>query len=374
MTGAAQAGALGALLGRFCPMHVVIGATGRVTGGGPTLARIVAPGPLVGARFLDLFELTRPRRVQAVADLRALDGARLRLRLRARPRYALKGQLCVLPPGAGGAPGAMVVNLAFGISVVDAVRDFGLTGADFAVTDLATEMLYLLEAKTVAMEESRRLNRRLEDARRAAQEQALTDTLTGLHNRRAFDAVLARAVRGGAGCALLHLDLDFFKQVNDRHGHAAGDLVLRVAARRMLSVVRADDVIARTGGDEFALLLPGIDRPGEVATVARRLVAALRQPVSDGARSYRVSASIGGTLRRDHPGGTAAAMMEAADRALYAAKAAGRGCHRLCAPGAAERGPRGGAQADGRAAPGGDAGPRPVPLGPGPGGGAGMCG
>lgn len=336
MSGAGQAGAVAALLDRFCPMHVVIGPTGHVTGGGPMLEKIVAPGPLIGARFLDLFELTRPRAVQGVAGLRALDGARLRLRLRSRPRYALKGQLCVLPPAGGERDGdrdgaAMVINLAFGISVVDAVRDFGLSGADFAVTDLATEMLYLLEAKTVAMEESRRLNRRLEGARRAAQEQALTDTLTGLRNRRAFDAVLGRAVQSQTGFALLHLDLDFFKQVNDTHGHAAGDLVLRVAARRMLSVVRANDVIARVGGDEFVLLLPGIHARCAVDTVARRLVAALQEPVSDGGRTYRVSASIGATLSPAHPGGTPREIMDAADRALYAAKAAGRGCHRLCA-------------------------------------------
>jgi len=318
-----------AMLDRFCPMHVVIGPTGHVIGGGPTLARIVAPGAMIGARFLELFELIRPRTVQDVAALRTLDGARLRLRLRARPRYALKGQLAVLPSGEAGEGGAMIVNLAFGISLVDAVRDFGLSGADFAVTDLATEMLYLLEAKTLAREESHRLNHRLEDARRAAQEQAFTDMLTGLRNRRAFDALLAGTVRDGGAFALLHLDLDFFKQVNDTHGHAAGDLVLRVAARRMLSVVRAHDVIARVGGDEFMLLLPGLDADDAVAAVARRLIAALEEPVSNAAHVYRISASIGAALSRDHPGAMPAEIMDSTDRALYAAKAAGRGCHRL---------------------------------------------
>jgi diguanylate cyclase (GGDEF)-like protein len=318
------------MLDRFCPMHVVIGPGGHVIHAGPTLARIVAPEVVAGARFLDIFELTRPRAAWDVAGLRALDGARLRLRLRAQPRYALKGQLCALPPdGPGGGPGAMVVNLAFGISLVDAVRDFGLTGADFAVTDLATEMLYLLEAKTVAMEEARGLNRRLEGARRAAQEQAFTDTLTGLRNRRAFDVALARAVQGRTAFALLHLDLDFFKQVNDIQGHAAGDRLLGVLAQRMLSAVRADDVVARVGGDEFALLLPGIDTAGAAGAVARRVIAALEQPVSIGARPCRISASIGATLSRSDPGCTPEEIMAAADRALYAAKAAGRGCHRF---------------------------------------------
>jgi len=319
------------MLDRFCPMHVVIGPSGHVTGGGPTLARILAPGPMIGARFLDLFELTRPRAVQEVAALRALDGARLRLRLRACPRYALKGQLCVLPPddGTGNVAGVMVLNLAFGISVADAVHDFGLSGGDFAVTDLATEMLYLLEAKAMAMEESRRLNHRLEEARHAAQEEAFTDMLTGLRNRRAFDALLARAVQEDDAFALLHLDLDFFKQVNDTHGHAAGDVVLKVAARRMLSAMRDEDAIARVGGDEFVFLLPGVDAADVVGTIARRLIASLEEPVSDGAQTYRISASIGATLSRDHPAGKPGEIMGAADDALYAAKAAGRGCHRL---------------------------------------------
>jgi len=353
MSGATQPQAEGhawtAMLDRFCPMHVVIGPTGHVTHAGPTLARIVAPEPVIGARFLELFEMMRPRMVQGVAGLNALDGARLRLRLRARPRYALKGQLCVLPPEApDGGPGVMVVNLAFGISLVDAVRDFGLTGADFAVTDLATEMLYLLEAKTLAMEESRRLNRRLEGARVAAQEEALTDTLTGLRNRRALDVLLTQAVHDRMPFALLHLDLDFFKQVNDTHGHAAGDLVLGVAARRMMSIVRVQDIVARVGGDEFVLLLPGVEARAAVDTVARRLVATLEEPVSDGARHYRISSSIGATLSRDHPDGTPEEIMDAADRALYAAKAAGRGCHRVHAgdagtadAGTADAGPAG---------------------------------
>ncbi|MET4102452.1 diguanylate cyclase (GGDEF)-like protein [Roseovarius sp. MBR-78] len=331
--GGGQARARAAILDRFCPMHLVIGPTGHILHAGPTLARIVAPEVILGARFLEVFEMTRPRGVQDAGGLRALDGVRLRLRLRAHPRYALKGQLCALPPDDPGAgPGPMVVNLAFGISLVDAVRDFGLTGADFAVTDLATEMLYLLEAKTVAMEESRRLNLRLEGARQTAQEQALTDTLTALRNRRAFETVLAQAVQGQRAFALLHLDLDFFKQVNDTHGHAAGDLVLGVAARRMVSVVRAEDVVARVGGDEFVLLLPGMETAKVVDSVARRLIAALEQPICDGARHYRISASIGATLSRDHPGAPPEAIMNAADRALYAAKAGGRGCHRLHRP------------------------------------------
>ena len=337
----APAPPLGALLARLCPMHLIVGPTGHVLSAGPTLVKIAAPQPLPGARFLEMFEVLRPHGADSMAALAALEGTRLRLRLRAGPRHALKGGLCRLPPdGALGPAGGVVLDLSFGIAVVEAVRDFGLTAADFAATDLATEMLYLLEAKSVAMEESRRLNHRLEGARLAAQEQALSDPLTGLRNRRAFDQALARFCQGGAPFAHLHLDLDFFKQVNDTHGHAAGDLVLHVAARRMLSILRIDDVLARVGGDEFAMLLPGIEDAAALGLVAQRLIAALEEPVSDGARQYRISASIGGTLSRFHAPGDGPGIVEAADCALYAAKRAGRGRHALHAPPEARPGAR----------------------------------
>lgn len=318
--------ALDAMLARLCPMFALVGQTGHVLAAGPTLARVLAPRESVGARFLELFEVLRPQSVENMAGLAALEGARLRLRPRTGVSHVLKGVVCRLPgDGSLGPVGGVVLNLSFGISVVEAVRDYALTGADFAATDPTTEMLYLLEAKSVAMEESRRLNHRLEGARQTAQEQALTDPLTGLRNRRAFDLALARLRETDQPCALLHLDLDHFKQVNDTQGHAAGDLVLRVVARRMLSVVRVDDIIARVGGDEFVLLLPGMTDEADLDPVARRLISVIEEPVSDGARCHRVSASIGGALGRMRTGDEAEALMAAADRALYAAKDAGRG-------------------------------------------------
>lgn len=103
------------------------------------------------------------------------------------PKTEVKGLLV-----AGPSEGQSIVNLSFGISVVDAVSDYSLNSADFAATDLTIEMLYLVEAKSAAMEASRKLNLRLQGAMIAAEEQAFTDTLTGLKNRRAMDHVLAR--------------------------------------------------------------------------------------------------------------------------------------------------------------------------------------
>jgi diguanylate cyclase (GGDEF)-like protein len=312
------------VLDTLCPMHAVLGPTGHVVQAGPTLRKVVMDRDPVGARFLEIFEMSRPNMARDMSDLRALAGRRLRLRLRNGPRHSLKGVLARLPV-AGGA-GALV-NLSFGISVVDAVRDFGLTGTDFAPTDLTTEMLYLIEAKSTVMAESRRLNLRLEDARIAAQEQAFTDTLTGLTNRRALDHLLDRHRRAGHPFALLHLDLDRFKMINDRHGHAMGDHVLQVVAQRMQGQVRADDVIARVGGDEFVFVLLGADATEGVINAAARLISKIEEPILREGQVCTLSASIGATLSRFYDSPDIPRMMADADQALYAAKAAGRGCH-----------------------------------------------
>lgn len=312
------------VLDTICPMHAVLGPTGHVVQAGPTLRKVVMDRDPVGARFLEIFEMSRPNMARDMTDLRGLAGRRLRLRLRGGPRHALKGVLSPLPVAGG--PGALV-NLSFGISVVDAVRDFGLTGTDFAPTDLTTEMLYLIEAKSAAMDESRRLNLRLEDARIAAQEQAFTDTLTGLTNRRALDHLLDRQRQAGRPFALLHLDLDHFKEINDLHGHAMGDHVLQVAAQRMTGQVRADDVIARVGGDEFVFVLLGADATEGVVNAAARLISKIEEPILRDGHVCHVSASIGATLSRFYEAADIPRMMADADQALYAAKAAGRGCH-----------------------------------------------
>lgn len=318
-----------ALFDRLCPMHVNLGPTGHLRRVGPTLAKLRPDRRMTGGRFLELFELQRPRSATTMHDLLALAGQPLHLRFRDEPCTALKGVLMPLP----GADGA-IVNLSFGISVLEAVRDYDLTSTDFAATDLAIELLYLVEANTAAMDASRKLNQRLEVARVAAQEQAYTDTLTGLKNRRALDHVLSRVAGHGRDFALMHLDLDFFKTVNDSLGHAAGDHVLQQAARIMVAETRAEDTVARVGGDEFVLLFNrGIDRR-TLRAIAQRLIDRLEQPIPFGGRTCRISASIGGLCSVDATSRDPARMMQEADLALYAAKNAGRGCCRIFPEGA----------------------------------------
>jgi diguanylate cyclase (GGDEF)-like protein len=150
------------------------------------------------------------------------------------------------------------------------------------------------------------------------------DPLTELPNRRAFERELARSLayvkRHGTAAALLYVDLDNFKHVNDRHGHAAGDAVLRAVARVLGRHVRASDVVARIGGDEFVVLLWNCDEANAL-TKAMALEAAIqRTTAAHAGTSLMVAASVGVTALL--PLDQAADTLERADGAMYARKAA----------------------------------------------------
>ena len=157
--------------------------------------------------------------------------------------------------------------------------------------------------------------------------QAFHDGLTGMANRALFrdrlDQALARSARSLGVLAVLLVDLDGFKQVNDSLGHDAGDELLKVVAERFESELRPSDTLARLGGDEFAVLIDGAHE-SQASSVAIRLLGSLAEPVWIAGRELSVGASIGVAL---HPGGTARSedLLRHADVAMYAAKEAGRG-------------------------------------------------
>ena len=158
--------------------------------------------------------------------------------------------------------------------------------------------------------------------------QAAHDSLTQLANRaravEMIEAALSRGQRSGSLVGLLFVDLDHFKAVNDTHGHAAGDEVLRETARRMRAEVRAGDTVGRLGGDEFVVLVEAPDSETAIVGLAERLVSAISEPVRTGGRDVVVSASIGVAVVRD--GSTDAdLLLYEADAAAYRAKAQGRG-------------------------------------------------
>ena len=324
---------LGNLLNLLCPMHVVLDHTGHIIHAGPAIKKLLTNGPATGTRFLEIFQLKRPRTASTMKELCEVAGVKLHLQLRIHPRTELKGILVPIgDQSAFGPPGGAVINMSFGISVLDAVNDFSLTSADFAATDLTVEMLYLVEAKSAAMEASRKLNLRLQGAKVAAEEQAFTDTLTGLRNRRAMDHVLNRLMDTEQDFALMNLDLDYFKAVNDNMGHAAGDFVLQRVAQIMLNETRGDDTIVGTGGDEFVLIFAGLIDRKRVSEIAERLIDRLEEPIDFNGKQCRISGSIGVSLSCDYNMPALQQMMDDADVALYAAKDRGRGQHVLFVP------------------------------------------
>ncbi|TCO73975.1 diguanylate cyclase domain-containing protein [Rhodovulum euryhalinum] len=307
-------------LGQLMPMHLCIDACGCICSTGPTLARLAGPD-LIGRPFADVVTLRRPRGADDMAGLLALAGVPLKLSLAAAPSLPLKGMVVGLS-GAGGA----LLNVSMGISLIEAVGRFDLTLRDFAPTELAAELLYLTEAKSAVAGELRRLAQRLNGARVSAETEAATDTLTGLANRRRLDATLEQFLAQGRPFSLAHIDLDFFKQVNDTHGHVTGDAVLVETAGILRSQSRTQDLVARFGGDEFVILMADIVDPAQLRRIGERLIEWLERPILAHGTECRISASIGVAISTRNDRSDPVRLFHEADVALYDAKRRGRGC------------------------------------------------
>jgi diguanylate cyclase (GGDEF)-like protein/PAS domain S-box-containing protein len=159
---------------------------------------------------------------------------------------------------------------------------------------------------------------------------ALHDPLTGIANRVLLrdhlERALARRGRIASTIGLLFVDLDDFKRINDSYGHAAGDEILVRVAERIVSAVRAEDVVGRQSGDEFAVLLTHVRDVADAVTSADRILAELRRPILLGAHSIIIGGTIGVAIATE-PGAGAEDLLTQADAAMYAAKADGKGRH-----------------------------------------------
>jgi diguanylate cyclase (GGDEF)-like protein len=225
-----------------------------------------------------------------------------RIARRVRDVYGLSHTLATPLTSGDGVVGAIVISRRIGGPWTDATQRL-LAGA--------------------AVEASAALARAY--SHRAAEAQASTDALTGLPNRRYFEefiSLLAQRRRAGDAVGILMVDIDKFKALNDAHGHATGDEVLRAVAGAIMSAVREDDVPARFGGEEFVVLLRNPD-PGVAVEVGERIRAAVRGLDLARLGVSRVSVSVGVAVATG-PDEPIEELIETADRALYRAKRAGR--------------------------------------------------
>ena len=185
-----------------------------------------------------------------------------------------------------------------------------------------------LRARVRSQLRRKRYADRLRDIMQTSLQMAVTDPLTGLHNRRYLESHLGglidAAADGDKPLALMILDIDHFKSVNDTFGHDAGDEVLKGFADRVKTVIRGVDVLCRLGGEEFVVVMPdtGLDVASRIAERVRRAVESDLFQVDKGARQIPITVSVGLAERRD--GREADALMKCADRALYRAKQSGR--------------------------------------------------
>lgn len=166
-------------------------------------------------------------------------------------------------------------------------------------------------------------------------QQAKQDPLTGLGNRamleEELDRLLMRSKRSHTSFALLYIDLDYFKQINDSFGHGLGDLLLAVIANRLRRTMRDVDLITRIGGDEFVALLNDLHDVNDAALIAGKIIHALSEPITLNGHHLLISASVGIATHPQH-GGSAQELLAHADQALYRAKAGGRNGYRFYSP------------------------------------------
>lgn len=234
-----------------------------------------------------------------------------------------EGAVCLSAGGLGGAGLTAMVVLSTGMLLLSTLFTSVL---DARLQSTARQL-------NASLQES---NARLTAANAQLQKQAFADPLTLLPNRLLFEDRLSHALRlldrsrqRGAGprLAVMFVDLDGFKPINDSFGHAAGDAILRSAAERLRLQARDSDTVARVGGDEFLILLENLDDPADCLAVAHRLLHALGQPFEVAGKTVQIACSIGIVVYPDH--GERDKLVANADAAMYAAKRAGGNSYAL---------------------------------------------
>ncbi len=234
---------------------------------------------------------------------------------------------------------AIYLYILFSRRIIEPVLELSAVMTEIAHGNTDVDFSYPDTSKTELGEMARSLKifKENEGKRRLAEEEvsrlAMTDPLTGLANRNQFDKRYAEmttlARRENRLIALLALDLDKFKPVNDKHGHAAGDAILKSVASNLLSACRETDLVARMGGDEFMIILYGPENIETIEEVAKRIIILLLTPLPFDSTFLTVGTSIGITVLEPNDSEPMDEVMRRADEALYKAKEAGRNTYRF---------------------------------------------
>lgn len=233
---------------------------------------------------------------------------------------------------------AFLISGAF--DALERIMDFAQSHEEYELDEILT--VFILFAVAAAVFSVRRIQEFKQQYRQRLKAEgeilhmAYHDSLTDLPNRAHFGEALARELarsrRSGSMVAVICLDLDRFKQVNDLFGHSAGDQLLRRVSRRFQGVLRDMDTLARLGGDEFAVLLPDIGQPENAAILARRLIEVADAPFDLDGQAAAIGVSAGIVVAESGDTIAAEELMRAADLALYRAKSDGRGCFHFFEP------------------------------------------
>lgn len=280
------------------PLHLRLDSAGRIESIGPTMARVIEH-LTTGTSFFDVFRVDRPRRITDMDGIRGSLGKKLSIsgRLASGDFLSFRCVACGIE-----CSDHLLVDFSFGENLAEVMTRFHLTTTDFRPNDMSIDMLFVLEAQKALLEDSQALTAALSQAKESAERAANVDPLTGIANRRAFNEYMARLCDASSEAteyALLHIDLNKFKGVNDTFGHAAGDAVLKHTAGVLTSAIGPGDMAARIGGDEFALVLSAPARNDQIETKIGTLISQISSPVRVGEQVLRINASVG--VSRFHP-------------------------------------------------------------------------
>jgi len=324
-----------ALVDTAYPFHLVLDEDLAVVAAGSSIIQLHAAS-LFGRRLVDLFTIDTPKVVATFEAFAKQSRALFLLRSTTIDGLVLRGQMLF-----DGAARRLVFVGSPWVTETAAFASLGLTLDDFAVSDAVVDYVLLLQNQLTSLNEARAMAERLRETANQLSHQAYHDTLTGLVNRPKLLAQLQAALDrydGGSDLAVLMMDLDGFKGVNDSFGHSAGDAVLEIIGQRLEAVGRREDIVARFGGDEFALVIGAsrrrnLEGAATAQQVAERVLAAINEPVSlpsSWGISVPLSVSIGIAHATGHE--TAEELLRNADLAMYAAKGQGKSRHATFTP------------------------------------------